>query len=490
MAAPGLAFLAGMGQGYLKAKDRAADDERREKFDRIILDRADREAKKFARMERNRGEIEAATKPVEPVSGEVFMPEFDDEGNRMPANPTAGTFKVGDQRFATMTEAQKAAEAANTPDAQNERVLAVMRRQDPTKAVQLQTTLMQGKAAGLQLEKGQMDLANQKFDQALSGLDSHEGIAQAIGELGTNVQARPSADGKKVEYWRIGADGAATKTPYAFDNTPDGIRQAKLEMSRSVPLSSKIEFAWNREKAKQDQVNKDRDFSLAKSSQDQTAAYRAATLSLDKRRVSMAEAAHAAENRLPPAVKAQFGALDKQLQTVASAIAKAQAEGSFDPNSPGAQSLMAQQVVLSKKMGDLLAPHLGGEKPAGDPFGLFTEQARPGGAEQVDAKPGEAKPRAEPKGVGQKIIATMTGRRPLFDNAPATSPVQAQLDSARQAVEGARQKLQSYGLRQRSADPDGFVRARQALATAEQAEKQALAQYQRSVKSSDLATMR
>lgn len=119
-----------MGMGVKRKIDQNAqeDEDRALKIKRDNEDR-DYTLNQRARTLREQGEADAlqasmrtAAAPAAVESGESYQPVVDDEGNPMPANPTAGTFKVAGQRYADEGAAKKAATEYNTP-------VATMRRQ-------------------------------------------------------------------------------------------------------------------------------------------------------------------------------------------------------------------------------------------------------------------------------------------------------------------------------------------------------------------------
>lgn len=150
--------IALMGRGVKEKYDRDQEDaqdridERAARAERRAWERDDREFQRGerTRMVKNRDAIAAAAAPVEPASGEVFQPAVDDEGNAMPANPTAGTFVVDGQRF---SDRGAAAAAANTPEKTAERVSrAMMTTGDMAGAQSVRTGARQEKLANLQID--------------------------------------------------------------------------------------------------------------------------------------------------------------------------------------------------------------------------------------------------------------------------------------------------------------------------------------------------
>jgi hypothetical protein len=238
--------LALMGAGvYKKHKQDKLDEE--EARDELA---ARKEKREFDRSERNRlvqmrTAVGEASKPLEVTDGTVYQPEVDDEGYAMPANPTAGTFKVGMQRFMDRGAAEQAV-AADTPQARMGRIAGVYEQHgDPEAAMRLRTGGMQERSAQLGLDKAEVDFANQKFDSLLAPLMSHDELASTASnsQIGGTRQFKAvvSPDGKTTTYNVVGPDGALV--PLAggvFDNTPRGVLLAKQALSRAVPLDQKL----------------------------------------------------------------------------------------------------------------------------------------------------------------------------------------------------------------------------------------------------------
>ncbi len=159
------AFVAGLGTGalnqWMRNRDMARADEEQSWM------RKDRERKEaeHQRAEQLRKELGDAYAPRAAQSAETYQPAVDDEGNAMPANPTAGTFKVDEQFTPTgarmgalpsMEAAQTAATAANQPRAQMQRVAdAYGRAGMADKALTMRGMQRQDELGELQLKQTQ-----------------------------------------------------------------------------------------------------------------------------------------------------------------------------------------------------------------------------------------------------------------------------------------------------------------------------------------------
>jgi hypothetical protein len=137
----------GMNSGYRMVRDIQRDDEDR-KFVTMQRVAAEKRMKEEDALKTNLGN--AAT-PTEIAPDEVYQPAVDDEGNQMPANPTAGRVKVAGQHFTNMADATKARDAYNGRDAVNARMSDVyLRAGRPGEAQQLRTGARQEQVANLQ----------------------------------------------------------------------------------------------------------------------------------------------------------------------------------------------------------------------------------------------------------------------------------------------------------------------------------------------------
>ena len=219
-----------------RAEDRAA----------LRTDRAFQQSER-ARMAANRDRVAAASAPVEPTDGTVYQPEVDDEGNPMPANPTAGTFKVGEQRFNDLPTAQAAGEVVR-----RKRMSTAMEQGgDFHGAQQLRTGAVQEQAAQMQVDEAQRKFANARFDETMGQVGSFDDLAGMISKMngsatGIKLQAQPSADGKKITLVQVNPDGTTTATQKTFDNTARGLEEAKVSFAKSIGPHDKITYLHQR----------------------------------------------------------------------------------------------------------------------------------------------------------------------------------------------------------------------------------------------------
>ena len=85
------------------------------------------------------------------------------------------------------------------------------------------------------------------------------------------------------------------------------------------------------------------------------------------------------EAKVPEVVKKSYASLETAAKAMDAAIYKAQADGMFRPEDPGAQRLMADRAAVSLKMANLLKPYMPDATPgaAPDPLGLNNADKAP-----------------------------------------------------------------------------------------------------------------
>lgn len=230
-------FIAGFGNGYFKAQDKKYERERQEKQDAWQEEQQGRQRKEWDRADRLESDLQAAgtTLTVEQPN-DVLK---DDDGNDMPAVPP---LRVGTQRYATMEEATKAAADANTPEAQNKRMVQAYRNAGQfDKALTMENQLRQGEAADMQLAnlKFQEKLGNWMgggFDGFRDGINAYEGGPFK----GKKIDFITSPDGKTRTVGIVGADGEVAPTALAVPNTQEGLIQLGFLLDKTVKPADRL----------------------------------------------------------------------------------------------------------------------------------------------------------------------------------------------------------------------------------------------------------
>lgn len=287
------------------------------------------------------------------------------DGNHGPM-PEGQTFRVAGQGFGSLEDAQKAAAAANTPAAKRRRVLSVIEAQDPVRAATTRATLAQS-------DEVEKLTAAQQFARAAAGSflngggwsgfakfatdqyqDDNLYEAQEDGKGGATI-VQKSADGKEI--------GRMT-----FASPHDAVAYAVGQADPSRWVSYKQQEAALASQAADRQADRE----YRRDVLNETKRNNMAVEGLSGERISAAGArgSDADGLKLPQAVKLRHDAIAKQLETINSAVTKAQAEGMWDPNSPNAKDLMTRQAALQLQSRQLLEPYLSGGVGAADPLGV------------------------------------------------------------------------------------------------------------------------
>lgn len=247
-------FLAGFGGGYLKAKDKALEDERRAKQDAWQEEVQGRQRKEWESKDRLDADLKDAVTPVAVEQPNDVLK--DDDGNDMPAVPA---FRAGAKRYATMEEATKAAGELNTPESQNTRVLDAYKRSGQfDKALTMQTAMRQG-------ELGEIQLANAKFQQRIGdwmggGFDGfRDGLNGYDGGpfKGKKVDFVLSEDGKTRSVVSIGPDGQPQPTGLVVPNSNEGLYQLGYILDKSVTPADRLKMHRDEKKLEIEQQKAD-----------------------------------------------------------------------------------------------------------------------------------------------------------------------------------------------------------------------------------------
>lgn len=361
---------AGMG-GYAQGKRIYDDNKAREEDRAYQRELRERQRKAWMQEDQMRDALREAAAPREAQSGEIYQPAVDDDGNPMPANPTAGTFIIDRETtptgarkrvFTSMEQATKAAAEANTPQARRARMVDVLAASDPMKAEQFRAQGLQTDAAEVQLTQAQEAIQRDRALREMGGLILKGGwasVPQVYDRYQDGNKATVKPDGK----------GGAVVTVIGPDGKPAGEHKfgSLLEFFEQVAggFDPKLwmQAAGRREEVARQQANADRDYNLRVRADQRAAAAE-----------GRAAARQAAEDKLPPAVRAQYESVREQIKAINAAMAKSQAEGMWNTETPGAQAILANLAVLQAQADRLLTPYLPPEvRGAGgdDPLGIM-----------------------------------------------------------------------------------------------------------------------
>lgn len=414
------ALAAGFLQGYDKAR-RWNQDDLDSKFQ--AKERA-RKEQDWADIDNEKLKMKEAAQPIAVQAYTSGMKAVDAAGgaeagppqmdpSQIPANPAEPVgFKAGKQTFTDQAAAQKYADSQNTPMAIAQRQSdAYMKLGKTDKAMAISSQM-------LQQQEAQQKQTDREWRIGLSqaAVGGFEGLAQFasksnVGPLaGLNVAAVASPDGKAINFVSVDADGKQTPLPNipSFQNNEKGVMQAAYMLDNTITpeqrYSSMLEqqkqqqtqdnwvaaFGLRKDEAKQAQANSDRMFGL-QLSQDRRAANadaradrsqgrqdRLADMQLEEANIRLEGLK--SDAKIPSAVKLQVQTAQEELKTLNSAIVKAQAEGTFQPDSAHGKELLDRRKALSNEIRTALFPYSTKDKVGGDPAGW-----RSGGTEKGSA---------------------------------------------------------------------------------------------------------
>lgn len=243
------AVLAGIGTGLVAGKEDAERKARQAKQDGWQEEQQSRQRKEWGKADQLDADLQAAGTPMTVERPNDVLK--DDDGNDMPAVPA---LRVGAQRYATMADATKAAADANTPEAQNTRMVEAYRKAgQPDKALTMQSTLRQGEAADIALasEKFQRKLGDWMgggFDGFRDGINAYEAGPFA----GRKIDFIVSPDGKTRTVGVVGSDGKVTPTTLTVPNTQEGLIQLGYSLDRKVTPADRLKMLREDAKAELD----------------------------------------------------------------------------------------------------------------------------------------------------------------------------------------------------------------------------------------------
>jgi hypothetical protein len=263
------------------------------------------------------------------------------------------------------------------------------------KAIQMENAIMDQQAKRLGLSIDQLKFADMQTNRALeSTLKSaptwYEGAAKFVtdaqrgGLKDVKAEHQLSPDGKSVTLFAVMPDGTKQATgTYPADES--GMLQFMQKVA-TLPIEKRMDIMADKLRQEKDDARYDskeakedsrweRTFEFNKKKDENDQQYKNRVLGFQARQEARAAQTHklAMEDaKIPPAVKMQATALSEEMKSISSAMNKAMAEGSFNPESPNAKTMIERQAMLGIQYRQLMQPHMPGgkDKPAADPLGL------------------------------------------------------------------------------------------------------------------------
>ena len=425
-----LSLLAGLGNGYLKGTRQNLEDERQAKLDNQNTQLFDARMADINRANTDRHALSDAAKPATAHENAVTlnigdgprvyeMPkgvdatdvaasdarQFTRSLSQAPApapatsepasmvqtvqRPEIGqTFAVNSVAYPDKVSMQKAQTQYDAPDARNDRIAAAYAATGrPMEATQMQTAVRQGKAADVQLKAAQAQEARDAFnDTAMDTfrrLGTFQGAVKlmtdtdALGLAGVKFEAEPSANGKTMAFYKTGPDGKRSFVKSVGNDTEGELKLigSMLKVSPEKLVEWHVDAQkraidaerWEKNfKQQQDQFN------TTKGLQQQQIGISGGSLKLAQAENLRKQTLFDNEAKVPEVVKKSYASLETAAKAMDAAIYKAQADGLFRPEDPGAQRLMADRAAVSLKMANLLKPYMPDGTPgaAPDPLGF------------------------------------------------------------------------------------------------------------------------
>lgn len=414
-----LAFLGGMGSGYLAQKDRNVELERQARQDAQAAELHNARMDEINLAKKNQAALTAAGQaatvnenaatldtgagakvydmaggadiaasdarqfnlhPLPITAAADAAPDAPDPV-AAPRAVTGSTYSVNGVGY-DKAAGIKAAADFNSPDAVNARTAQALRATGrPMEAMQLESAAKTAKLSDLQLAD-----AKWKSDIGKAMAAGHEGIAdlvsrsQADGLAEHKLKAVKNADGT-VTYNKVGQDGTLMPIPaLTFKDDYDGAVKAGFALDRMVTPEQRLSH-MNTEKATklaEDQWNKkfqqdDRHFDAQMAMHKLTAGIASGQLELAKHEDKRKQIAFDLESKVPVAVKTAYTPLQESAKIIDQALAKGAVDGNLRMDDPNVQALVNKRLQLSLQMAELLKPYLYDTPTAGaDPGAIRT----------------------------------------------------------------------------------------------------------------------
>ena len=271
-------FLAGMGGGYIKAKDKEYERERQAKDDAWReeqqgwqrADRAEKDAlrtsMKDAFADRSTIEGTAVTGTTgtnlykDPAQAQAAADEARIEAEMRGESPSAVATMQATGITGNMSKGHKITTepvdlaSLNSRDAKMARgVNALMAAGDPEKAISMENTVMENQAKKLGLNVAQLKFADDQFNRKMQETLSREGdfwgnASQVLtdtslgGLAGVQVKPVVSADGKTVQL--VGVKDGKEQVMFSAPNTADGQLAFVQRISKADPATK---IGWLKE---------------------------------------------------------------------------------------------------------------------------------------------------------------------------------------------------------------------------------------------------
>ncbi|MEO8021059.1 hypothetical protein [Polaromonas sp.] len=384
-----LAFLTGIATGYVdqtgREKKQKKDDE-----DRKLRNEAQQlqidAAKKTVADNRNMAQAGAPIEMVEGAGGMVKPATMDNRDVGLPENaglPNAGLntggYSVAGKAFTDPAAAQTELAAQNTPEARSKRVIAAMSGIDPLKALDAEQTQTDRARGTIKFNQEQEAFAKKLKDEgAIDALKSLRmgdgaGMVAAFNKGGQyKILGEPVLTQEVREIPGLGAVPTFTATFKA--QGADGVVVDKTINShdlgmRLMPYEKWLDTQMKVSKEGRESRETDSKIGLQGAQADY---YRSSADAKDS------AAPKAVVDRMSEVDKATLTSINKQRDTINTAMTKAQAEGTWDPASPNSKLLTTKLAALSLQESQVAGKYRETSDGTPDPLGMRKPQASAG----------------------------------------------------------------------------------------------------------------
>lgn len=410
--------LALMGTGLVRKyqRDKADEAERTEEREYKKSQR-ERQQQSWQDEDNLKASMRMAAAPASVDPNMVKAEEQDNRDVGQPGEPapTQQGFRVNGQVLGSMAEAQKAADTHNAPGAVNARMSsALLQAGRPVEAQQLRSGARQEQVADLQADQLKQAAERDKKLREVGGLIIKGGW-NAVPELyaryedGLSAKVEPDGKGGATVIGLDQAGKEVSRTAYA--SLPEFFGDVAGQFDPTKWLGAQEKKAERAEGERRWTAEMD----LRKKSEERRIAH-------EERMAGIAERKGAASDplsKLPPAVKLRAEGLRTEISQLNQAITKAQADGSWQPGSPGAKELATRKAALGLQLNQVLAPYMKGDGGVGDDaLGLFGDEPpakpSPGAAASPAPAPTAGAPAAapaQPSAIASMASAIQQNRR-------------------------------------------------------------------------------
>lgn len=376
-----IAFLTGLGTGYMNASEKDKK-QKRDDEDRALRNEAAQlqidAAKKTVSDQKT---IAQAGLPVEMVQGAGGMVKPDAMDNRdvgLPENAALpdggldkGGYKVGQTFFSMKDQAAATVAQQNTPEERSKRVIAAMSGIDPVKAMDLEQTQTQRGREATKFSQEQEAYAKKLKDEgaldalkALRGGDG-AGMVTAFNKGGQyKILGEPVVTPEAREIPGVGSvpTYSATFKVQGADGKPQDMTINSHDLGmRLMPYEKWFDTQLKASKEGREGRESDSKVGLHGA---QAEYYRSAAGAKD------AVATKSPYERMSEVDKTSLTSLNKQRDTINTAMTKAQAEGSWDDNAPGSKALKTKLAALTLQEAQLTGKYSDGGSAKPDPLGM------------------------------------------------------------------------------------------------------------------------